>query len=184
MPRTAYRQVLDALWPRGQSTSMAVFAILDSARDERIYGAVDGTRLLKDCLYSGDLPWQMQMVAPYLVQLQREDRFTQFVIETGWGASWGTFLRTEIGIKQLRRHLRQFLRVRDQAGRRLIFRYYDPRVLRVYLPTCLPAELDSFFGPITAFLMEAEDAGEILEFRNKDNRLVTAQTGLTAPAAG
>jgi hypothetical protein len=178
MPKATQRQVLDFLWPRGQPASTAVFAIVDSARDDRIFGAVDWTRLPKDCLYSGDLPWQMQMVAPYLVQLQRDDRFTSFVLETGWGASWATFLRTEVGIKQLRRHLRQFLRVRDQAGRRLIFRYYDPRVLRAYLPTCLPAELDTFFGPIASFLMEAEDPEDVLEFRNKNGRLETLVNGI------
>jgi len=165
--------VLEALWPPRQSAGVAVFAILDGARDPRIYGAVDGTRLLKDCLYSGDLPWQMQMTAPYLVQLDREDRFTRYIVANGWGASWGVFLRTETGIKQLRRHLRQFLRVRDEAGKRLIFRYYDPRVLRVYLPTCTPAELETFFGPVSAFVMEGENSAEILEFRNERNRLLT-----------
>jgi hypothetical protein len=71
----------------------------------------------------------------------------------------------------LRRHLREFLRVRDEAGKRLIFRYYDPRILRVYLPTCWPAELNTFFGPISAFITEGESSGEILEFRNERGAL-------------
>lgn len=167
-------RVLDALWPPGLPARMAVFAIVDGARDERIHAAVVGTMLFKDCLYSGDLPWQLQMSAPYLIQLERDDRFTRYLVETGWGSSWATFLRTEASIKQLRRHLREFLRVRDEAGKRLIFRYYDPRVLRIYLPTCWPAELDTFFGPVTAFITEGEDQGEILEFRNERGKLATA----------
>ncbi len=167
------QKILDALWPARQSARMDVFVILDGARDERIYGAVDGTRLAKDCLYTGDLPWQMQMTAPYLVQLEPGDRFTKYVLDHGWGASWGVFLKTETGIKQLRRHLRQFLRVKDEKGRRLLFRYYDPRVLRIYLPTCLPAEIETFYGPIESFVMEGETAEEILEFRNESGRLVT-----------
>jgi hypothetical protein len=114
------------------------------------------------------------MTAPYLVQLDREDRFTRYLIDTGWSRSWATFLRTETGIKQLRRHLRDFLRVRDESGKRLIFRYYDPRVLRVYLPTCWPAELSTFFGPISAFITGGEDPGEILEFRNERGTLASA----------
>ena len=55
------------------------------------------------------------MSAPYLIQLERDDRFTRYLVETGWGSSWATFLRTEASIKQLRRHLREFLRVRDEA---------------------------------------------------------------------
>ena len=174
MPDTTPVRILDALWPPGLPAHMAVFAIIDGARDERIYAAVRGTFLPKDCLYSGDLPWQLQLTAPYLVQLEREDRFTRYLIDAGWGSNWATFLRTETGIKQLRRHLREFLRVRDESGRRLIFRYYDPRVLRAYLPTCWPAELDTFFGPITAFITEGQNPGEILEFRNERGTLASA----------
>jgi hypothetical protein len=36
-------------------------------------------------------------------------------------------------------------------GNRLVFRYYDPRVLRVYLPTCTPDELN-VIRPDRAFL--------------------------------
>ncbi len=39
---------------------------------------------------------------------------------------------------------------RSEQKAPLVFRYYDPRVLRVYLPTCSPAEFARFFGPISA----------------------------------
>jgi hypothetical protein len=180
MAAPSFESIQDALWPRGLSSRMSVFVILDSARDDRIFGIVDGTRLPKDCLYSGDLPWQMQMIAPYLVQLERDDRFTRTVLTKGWGDSWGCFLRCDVGIKQLRRHLRQFLRVRDEAGTRLIFRYYDPRVLRIYLPTCLPQENETFFGPIDSYLTEGESGEELLEFRHQGGRLTTKSVNLTA----
>ena len=105
---------------------MAVFAIVDGARDARIYEAVRVTFLLNYCLYAGDLPLVLQKAAPYLVQLEREDRFTWFLIEKGWGYSWTTFVHSNASIKQLRLHLRKFLRVRDEGGRRLIFRYSIP----------------------------------------------------------
>ncbi|SPE42726.1 conserved hypothetical protein [Candidatus Sulfopaludibacter sp. SbA3] len=171
MPEELYKRVLDMLWPPGLTTRTGVFAIVDSACDERIFGAVDRTYQPKECLYTGNLPWQLRMTAPYLVELAREDRFTRFLLEDGWGNSWSLFLRTETGFKQLRRHLRQFLRVRSEAGTPLIFRYYDPRVLRVYLPTCRPTELETFFGPIDIFLAEGKDPGEMLEFRHERNVL-------------
>jgi len=94
MPGAALEQVLDALWPPGMPGHTAVFAIVDGAQSDRIHAAVRGTYLPKDCLYSGDLPWQLQMTAPYLVRLEREDRFTEFLIRSGWGNNWATFLRT------------------------------------------------------------------------------------------
>lgn len=164
MPAKTRDQILAALWPEGLSTRVNVWAILDGARDERIFGAVDRTYQDKCCLYSGDLPWQLQMAAPYLVQLDREDRFTNYLLDNGWGNSWGVFLRSETSMKNLRRHLRAFLRVRDQSGQYLIFRYYDPRVLRIYLPTCTKEELRTVFGPIAQFITEDDDPGAALEF--------------------
>src|ERR1039458_1121293 len=111
---------------------------------------------------------------PYLVQLDREDRFTRYLIDTGWSSNLATFLRTETGIKQLRRYLRELLRVRDESGNRLLVRYCEPRVLRVYPPTCWPAELNTFFGPISAFITGGDDPGQILEFRNERGTLASA----------
>ena len=159
-----YHQVLDALFPPGLPRHTNTWAIVDAARDDRIYGAVYGCHLEKCCLYSGDLPWQLQMTAPYLVQLESNDSFTRYLIREGWGRAWGLFFRSDAGIQELRRHLRGFLRVRDESGKRMIFRYYDPRVLRAYLPTCLPSELRILFGPITRYLLESPDSAVMLDF--------------------
>ncbi len=164
MPSANRGRIIETLWPEGLPSRVNVWMILDAARDERIYGAVDRTYQDKCCLYAGDLPWQLQMVAPYLVQLDKEDRFTRYFIDNGWGNSWGVFFRSETTMKNLRHHLRGFLRVRDEAGRRLIFRYYDPRVLRVYLPSCNKEELRAIFGPIDQFLLEGEDPAVALNY--------------------
>ncbi len=53
------------------------------------------------------------------------------------GGSTGAFLLSALRIsRSLRKHFRTFLMVKSPEGDRLYFRYYDPRVLRVYLPTC------------------------------------------------
>jgi hypothetical protein len=56
------------------------------------------------------------------------------------------------------------LTVSGAEGRKLYFRFYDPRVLRVYLPTCTTDERSTFFGPVTCFLMEGEEPDELLLF--------------------
>jgi hypothetical protein len=53
----------------------------------------------------------------------------------------------------------------------MVFRYYDPRVLRVYLPTCVTVELRTVFGPIECFWMEGESPEKMLEFCFLDRRL-------------
>ena len=61
-------------------------------------------------------------------------------------------------------HLRTFLKVYGPDLKPLYFRYYDPRVLRVYLPTCNDQELQTVFGPVLRYLLEDEDPATLLKF--------------------
>lgn len=64
--------------------------------------------------------------------------------------------------QELRDHLRKIFIVNDEEGNEYSFRYYDPRVLRTYLPTCTGEEAKEFFGPIQRILVEAEVPGQML----------------------
>lgn len=180
MDPARHDQIIETLWPGSAPKGSSVWAILDAARDERIYPALLTSRLEFLSLYSGKLPETLKRAAPYLVELAPTYRFTRPLLDMGWGQSWGVFLRTRDS-RNLRHHLRGFLRVQDESGRTLVFRYYDPRVLRVYLPTCLPGELKTVFGPIDAFLVEGARGEQLLEFSFDGRRLQERQTSL-APA--
>jgi hypothetical protein len=162
-------RVQGQLWPKG--TGADVWAIVDGARDRKIHWSLVNSYLTHSCLYSGQLPPVLEEVAPYLVQLYADDGLTRRLIEEGWGQSWGVFLKCDASIHTLRRHLRGFLTVRDPSGKRMVFRYYDPRVLRVYLPTCTADELRTVFGPIECFWTEGEDRGTLLQFAFSGRKL-------------
>lgn len=144
---------------REGSPQVDVYAVLDAARDEQIYPTVRSCGLPFACLFTGKLPQELLETAPYLIRLQRHAAFTHALLERGWGESWGIFATTTAGFDELRHHFRKLHRVQDEHGRRLIFRWYDPRVLRIYLPTCTPAELRTLFGPVRHYLMEDADGG-------------------------
>jgi hypothetical protein len=180
MPNPHFQAVLDQLWPTGYRRWVKVCAVLDGARDARIFRAVDASPADKSCLYAGRLPFVIQEVAPYLVVLEREDKLTHFLLDEGWGQSWGIYLRTEAPLQTVRRHFRTLLKVKDYTGRNLFFRWYDPRVLRVFLPTCLPDELRAMFGPVENFYMEGEDPSTFLEYRFEGGQLQEAPRILTA----
>jgi hypothetical protein len=112
------------------------------------------------------------MAAPYLMHLEYGDRRSRHFLEQAWGNSWGIFLKCDERLQTLRRHLRGFLKVRDSNGNKLLFRYYDPRVLRLYLPSCFSDELRIFFGPIERIWTEGETAETMLEFGFDGARLV------------
>jgi Domain of unknown function (DUF4123) len=162
----------DVLWPEtAGSSKLVTYAILDAARDDRIYPAVLGCKLPFCCLYAGKLPQEMLETAPYLVRLERDAPFSEALLRDGWGESWGIFALSTATLEELRRHLRQFLRVEDARGKPLIFRYYDPRVMRVYLPTCNTGELRLLFGPVGLYLMEGEDRATMLCFHRATDGL-------------
>jgi len=157
------------LWPRGERHD--IWMILDGARDRMIFRMLLDCHLQYSCLYSQLRSPALEIAAPYLVQLEYQDRNTRRILERGWGNSWGILLKCDLRLDKLRRHLRQFLVVQDPQGRRVVFRYYDPRVLRVYLPTCFGEELRSVFGPVELFWTEGQIPEEMLEFRFHDGNL-------------
>ena len=142
-----------------------LYAILDGARDPRIRGFALDTRLPAWCLYRGDLPPALESAAPWLLRLPAGHPALDAFFSRGWGNAWGILLASLAPSRELRRHLRRFLRVRTEEGRILAFRYYDPRVLRAYLPTCNREEIAAFFGPVSAFVAEEEGGGEARFFR-------------------
>ena len=170
------------LWPKGARRD--AWMIVDAARDPRIYGL-----LLNDfyseriCLFKGEVAPELQVAAPYLVQLEYDDDKTRHFLSQAWGNHWGIFLKCDTSLKRLRDHLSDLLVVHDESGSQLVFRYYDPRVLRVYLPTCTADELNSVFGPIERFLLEAELPDRLLEFRMVNQQLVTKRLSISEEVA-
>lgn len=168
------QRILDTLWPPGQARHPSVWAVLDCARDPAIYRLLLESRLEFLCLYSGRLPRELEMVAPHMVELLPGHRFTERLLDEGWGRSWGVFVVIEDPLA-LRPHLRRLLKVRDEGGRQLLFRFYDPRVLRIYLPTCSDSEIAGFFGPVLQFVCESDDEARAINWRRDAGRLTGAQ---------
>lgn len=141
-----------------------LYAVLDAARSPEIFELLRKTGETRQSLYEGKPAQDFAAVAPYLARLTPSDTLLQSLVYGGWGQAWGIFLCTQAPFEDLRRHLRRFLKVATEDNRTLYFRFYDPRVLRVYLPTCTPQEAAQFFGPVRAFLIEDEEPRKLLRF--------------------
>jgi len=142
-----------------------LFAVLDTARNPRVLKLLQAARPEYESLYEGPEGEELAEVAPYLVSLPRDSHLLEQLVRGGWGDSWGCFLTSPLPLGETRRHLRKFLKVQDAStGRQLYFRFYDPRVLRAFLPTCTAEQHAGFFGPLGCFLVEGAK-GELLRFR-------------------
>ena len=134
-----------------------LFAVLDAARDPlRILGMLRSSGEEYQSLYEGMQGKVLEAYAPYLVRLPGDSPLLETLIAQGWGKYWGIYIVSAADFKTLRKHFRTFLMVKSPEGKQLYFRYYDPRMLRVYLPTCNAAETNFVFGPVAAYLCEGE----------------------------
>ena len=140
------------------------YAVLDGAAIANLPVLLSRFGVEHVCLYRGELAPDLAAVAPYLVRLQAAAPFTDLVLKA-WGQHQGIFALAEAAdIRVLRKHFRQFLMVRGPDAKLLYFRYYDPRVLRAYLPHCNRQEIGYVFGPVRYYLCEDEDPAFLLQF--------------------
>ena len=116
------------------------------------------------CLYRGELEPDMAECAPYLVRLEQGSPFTQWLIDNCLGKHWGILALSRADLDTLLRHFRKHAMVYNRDRRPMLFRYYDPRVLRGFLRKCDAEQLDDFFGPVAAFFAEAEDGESHIRF--------------------
>jgi hypothetical protein len=166
-------------------TSGAICDLLFADPQAKVYAVLDGASVPKllerlaphaseyECLYRGEMKPDLAAAAPYLVSLRPDSELTEWIVQQGWGKHWGVFVLSEAELPVLRRHFRTFLIVHTSEGKPLYFRYYDPRVLRVHLPTCNAEELEQMFGPVNAYIMESEKPEVLMQFRVKDGSLAT-----------
>jgi hypothetical protein len=141
-----------------------LFALLDSSRDPRILNLLRESRDEFESLFQGEQGQKLAHFAPYLVRLSPESPLLEILIGQGWSKSWGVYITCDKSFQEIRSHLRRCLMVKLPDGRRVYFRYYDPRVLRVYLPTCSSEESKQIFGPVKCYTMEDEVPGNVLSF--------------------
>lgn len=161
----------------------ALFGVLDAARDEQVVPFLYGSGLQFQSLYEGLRGEELALVAPYLVSFPPDASAFPELVEQAWGESWGVFLRASASFRDLRRHLRRLLRVELDGGEQVLFRFYDPRVLRAYLPTCTGDEAAQFFGPVICFVTEGRRGESALRFRaTPDGVAVETETLTSDPA--
>ena len=141
-----------------------LYALLDASREPSVLKVIYESKEEFQSLYEGQQGAQLAHFAPYLIRIPEKSPLIETLINQAWSKSWGVFLTCDKPLKDLRTHFRHFLNVKLPDGTQVYFRYYDPRVLRLFLPTCLPEEINQFFGPVKQFLLEAEDPQMALHF--------------------
>jgi hypothetical protein len=131
------------------------------------------------CLLRGELTPDMVHVAPYVALMIPGEAFSDWVVENCFGANRGIFVQTRFSIKEMRKHFRALITVLDEKGDPMLFRFYDPRVFRKFLPTCDGEQIETFFGSVDKFFLEDEDQKNLLCYTQTDGVLEKKEIDLS-----
>ncbi len=155
-----------------------LFCLLDAARDEKILSLLQKSNVKYMSLYQGESQRQMPHVAPYLIEFGENRIFLEKLLRNGWGKCWCCFLTSNAPFAALRKHFRKFLFVKEESGETVYFRFYDPSILRTFLPSCSAKELREVFGQMTQIFTENETPSELLQFSLTNDKLLLKELSL------
>ena len=148
-----------------------LFALVDGAQDlDLAITARASFNLETTSLFDDHLADSLAHLAPYLIKVGLHDPFLE-VWDAHLGRHSGFLFTSPASFDDVYVHLVNNLHVRDEYGLRCLFRFYDPRVLRDYLPSCETEELEKFFGPIQNIYMENETYDGFTRYNWTDRRL-------------
>lgn len=150
------------------------YMIVDAAQSQAIYPKLLEHDYTYSCLFeTTQSSAGLTKVAPYLIRLKAGDDLSQWCINEGWHNHWGIlFSVANKNLAQLRIHFKRLNFVKTEEGKKLFFRYYDPRVLDAFLSTCLPDERDFAFKNIDSFWLPFESGDQIIRYSPDGSREV------------
>ena len=146
--------LLNALYHDGE----IVFAVLDPLRDSRIPAFLEasGERFAALGGAAG--------VAAYIVAIPLRSRLLDVLLKDGWSRGWGFYCTARAGLEEAFAHLQGYVTLRSEHGRTLLFRFWDPRLMRLIVPAMAPSEAADFFGPLARLIVEGERPEMAIEF--------------------
>ena len=154
-----------------------LYGVLDCARAQGLYE--HAARLepeAAECLFAGKLDPVVRQASPFVVELSPGDPLSRLWRTQGWGQAWGILLSSSAGLPAVRRRLRHFTlaRLPDGSGP-VMFRFWDPRVLRVYMPLVEPAAAADWFKDIDRYIVETEDGSGSIRYALRNGALSVSE---------
>lgn len=143
-----------------------LYAVIDGAIGIELVFQANRLGLRTQSLFVGDLAPCLAEVAPYLVDIVPDSGFLDYWCDY-LGQSAGILIETRAGFEEMLAHCRDLFDARDEDGNEYFFRFYDPRVLPVYLPTCTAEEARKLFGPGRLLVSKPGDSSGITRFTVK-----------------
>lgn len=122
------------------NSEFSVYSVIDGASLPELLAKLEEYEPEHTCLFRGELPFDVAEAAPHLVKLEADSAFTKWLLERSLALPCCIYAHSTQDFLVMRQHFRSLLDAEMPDGEIVHFRYYDPRVLPVYLPTCAEEE--------------------------------------------
>ena len=112
--------------------AMKTYAILDAAKMSYLLTAkIEASDLKYQSLFQGKSQEELKEVAPYLVELEQNNKFTESLF-TGpdgvnglWDKNLGIYIRSRADFDDIRKHFRKFTKLQNENGKWYYFNLSD-----------------------------------------------------------
>lgn len=150
------------------------YHISDAAQMEIHLNEFSEFDLVPYSLYLNTEEVDLADVGPFLVDLMGNKKVVNWLEKEGYGKSWGIYINSNSEFEDIVKHLQGILIVEDDGGHKNYFRYYDPRVMKIFLPTCDANQLKYLFGSvINAYIVEDPESNQNIIYTLNQGKLKT-----------
>jgi len=172
-PQSQLRPSAALVWQTivAQREVSSTFGLFDCARDApQLYREIEGSGLPHCTLFGGVVARPLLEASPVCVYLGAEPGAGSYLLQRYWGNAACMVVTAAEGmvLDDVRKQLKRSLRIRLPTGSRALFRYYDPRVLRAFLPTCTADQARALMGELTDVWCEGETPHIVLQWHAGD----------------
>ena len=179
------KYLCELIWQNSaENPERRIFGLLDAARSDTIYPYLRDHVPTAQSLFQGSRARELALVSPYLMALTPNQALSQWFFLNGWGRQWGILCESTEAGNILLRHFQKIIAVYSDEGKPLYFRFYDPRVLKLYLQSATPDDLKKLFGPVAAFYVEGNTPDSLTQYILSSDRLVTRNLDLPDAVSG
>jgi len=162
--------------------STKTYVIVDAARVKTLTNELIAlTTVNYENLFTQEDASKYEEVAPYLIELKKEDDFTQWVYENVYGELGSLFLHSTAEMEELSEHFREYITTtievehpknkNETTETKAYVRLYDPRVFPDFLKSL--EDVNSFFSNIQTLYVEDKHNPKLLKvFITKDETVI------------
>jgi len=172
---------LEHLFKEDEDKNLYSYALIDSARITKLTNeliVIDAQK--QQILFEGKDAIELEEVAPYLVELKKEDEFTTWVAKNVYDRYGAIFIKSINTLETLAQHLKAFIHVSREVEfegevvtQKGYLAYYDPRVFPVWIESESQERQAVFFSNIEELLCEDEFKEHHYLTYQYDNELIS-----------